>query len=116
MRKEDLKHDPELPYAFIYKGNLEARFHYETDANEFFECCGYGEVVNTTPKPKIPADAKYITWINQADNGEALIAFKYGHPDNKVWKVGWDYYDEADLISELIGDSEVVVLVPREDA
>jgi len=68
------------------------------------------------PAPKIPADASYITFCDIGDNGEERIAMKYGHPANKVWRMGFDTFDEADLVRDYIGDGLVTVLVRKEDS
>lgn len=114
----DLKYDPELPFAYLDHTGSEvyARFKHRSDAEVFRERCNFGRVVDTTPKPKIPEDAEYIIWEDPYDNGEERIARRYGHPANKVWRVGVDTLDELDLLNDWIGDAEVTVLVRKEES
>lgn len=124
----DIKYDPELPFAVTTKKYPEgtsyviARFNNEQDAVDWAESPFPGghedgtEVIDTTPKPKIPEGAEYITWSDPYDNGEERIAMRYGHPANKVWRVGVDTLDELHLLKDWIGDAEVTVLVRKEDS
>lgn len=58
----DLTYDPELPFAAVDTvGKVEARFKGESDAKIWIhDVAGYGRVVDTTPKPKIPEDAEFV--------------------------------------------------------
>lgn len=113
----DIKYDPELPYAVILigSGELNSRFKYFNEAKTHLGTATWLEIVDTTPKPKIPEDAQFITWSDPYDNGEERIAMRYGHPANKVWRVGVDTLDELDLLNDWIGDAEVTVLVRKEE-
>lgn len=104
----DLKHDSELPFAFLDTTGSEiyARFKHRSDAEVFRERCNFGRVVDTTPKPKIPEDSQHITW------GKKQIA--YSRYCDGLW-YGWEHgrgISEAELLT-WIGDDEVVVLVPK---
>lgn len=115
----DLKHDPELPFVAVGVSTREvfARFSNLEGAVSFSDDGPYVvEVIDTTPKPKIPEDAEYIIWEDPYDNGEERIARRYGHPANKVWRVDEDTLDELELLNEWIGDSEVTVLVRKEES
>lgn len=117
----ELKYDPELPFVVRIKFSEEilGRFQDLDDATQSLETiwASYGaEVIDTTPKPKIPEGAEYITWSDPYDNGEERIAMRYGHPANKVWRVGVDTLDELDLLNDWIGDAEVTVLVRKEES
>lgn len=111
----DIDYDPELPFAYLDNGNIQlyARFKHRSDAEVFRDRCNFGNIVDTTPKPKIPEDAEFIAWYDPSDNGEERIARRYGHPANKVWRIGWDTIEESELMS-YIGDAEVTVLVRKE--
>jgi hypothetical protein len=117
------EYDPELPFVVVrikegetgeFRPGIIARFRSRSDAIDMEEIFqpGWVEMVDTTPKPKIPAEATYITWV--AADREPRIAFRYGHPANKVWSLGVDWYPEGEL-EDVIGDNEVTVLVPKED-
>lgn len=112
----NIEYDSELPYAFLNTSKeVVARFSELWLAERFEREIAVGEVVDTTPKPKIPEDAEFITWSDPYDNGEERIAMRYGHPANKVWRVGVDTLDELDLLNDWIGDAEVTVLVRKEE-
>lgn len=64
--------------------------------------------------PIIPSDAVYITWLDPGDNGEDRIAMRYGHPANRVWRIGFDTLNEEELVRDFIGNALVTVLVPKE--
>lgn len=66
------------------------------------------------PERKIPEEAAYITWRDPAD-GEDRIALRYGHPANRVWRIGFDTFDEDDLVRDYIGDATVTVLIEAEE-
>lgn len=116
---DELKYDPELPFVAVGMSTREvfARFSNLEGAVAFSDDGPYVvEVIDTTPKPKIPEGAEYITWSDPYDNGEERIAMRYGHPANKVWRVGVDTLDELDLLNDWIGDAEVNVLVRKEES
>ncbi|QOC59408.1 hypothetical protein SEA_LIFES_83 [Microbacterium phage Lifes] len=73
------------------------------------ERIGVGEVIDTTPKPKIPEDAQHITW-----GTETLAYSRYVDDLWYGWNHGHGLSDEELL--EMIGDAEVTVLVRKEDA
>lgn len=100
-------YDPELPFLVVGKvtRTLYARFNDREDAVRFSPF--YCDVIDTTPKPKIPEDAKHITW------GRKNAA--YSRIDDRWY--GWtDTGLSEGAMLELIGDDEVTVLVPKEDS
>lgn len=112
MNKNDLKYDPEFPYLLV---NVDSEPHsrwalrYEAESYLQGNWEGYGRVIDTTPKPKIPEDAKHITW------GTKYVV--YSKFLDGLW-YGWNHgrgLTEEQLLG-WIGDSEVVVLVTKEDA
>lgn len=110
--KNDPKYDPDFPYAVTFGEYVAARFPADESgrANAIhYAQESVGQFVDTTPKPKIPAGAKHITW------GIQEVAYSK-HLDG-LW-YGWNHgrgLTEAELL-DLIDDDEVVVLIPKEDA
>lgn len=116
----DYPYDPELPYAVArikegeeaYPVGIIARFkdkHYAQDmVNEFTP--GWVELVDTTPKPKIPADAEFIFWCDGEER--PYYARRWSNPADKVWETddGFRVREESLLGEGWIGDAEVVVL------
>lgn len=106
----DLTYDPELPFVVIEGGQISGRFRMIDDANYWIhDVSGSGELIDTTPKPKIPEDAQHITW------GKKKIAYSR-HYDG-LW-YGWNHgrgLSEAELLT-WIGDDEVTVLVRKEES
>lgn len=113
----ELKYDPEFPYVYVTSDNTpEARFRVKSDADTFSDnYAGYGAVIDTTPTPKIPEDAEFIYYNSWANS--AHYAKRVGHPNNHVWETSnpTSTISEEDLLTR-IGDSEVTVLVRREDS
>lgn len=109
-------YDPELPYVVArikekepsYPVGIIARFKKWEDAQDMEDNFqpGWVELVDTTPAPKIPADAEFIFWVD----------FKWESPwygrrlNSGNWELDdGDVLDEEDLVKK-IGDAEVVVL------
>ena len=83
----------------------------KNNAKDFAER-GHGKFVDTTPKPKIPEDAEFITWTDPSTR-DAQVASRYGNPKNRFWKMRGGLLNEKELLKHWIGDAEVTVLVPR---
>lgn len=111
----DIKHDPELPFAFISTANREvARFADREIAARFGKEVMVGSVVDTTPKPKIPEDANYI-FVEDSD--QSVFAYRIVPPDgsNGWMTVGGGFMNDEELL-EYIGDEPVIVMIEKEDA
>jgi hypothetical protein len=112
----DIKYDPELPYAVILigSGELNSRFKYFNEAKTHLGTATWLEIVDTTPKPKIPEDAEFI-FVEDAE--QSVFAHREGPVDGKMlWLVPpCDFITESELIEDFIGDSEVTVLVRKEE-
>lgn len=112
----DLKHDPEFPYVVLIRedhgpDNILGKFSDIAYATQLKNAgiAALREVVDTTPKPKIPDDAQHITW------GKKQVAYSR-HYDG-LW-YGWNHgrgLSEAELLT-WIGDDEVTVLVHKEES
>lgn len=60
----DYEYDKNLPYVVVAHGVAQARFRTWRDAEGFLDGLNIsGFVTDTTPKPRVPFDAKYITWL-----------------------------------------------------
>lgn len=118
----DLKYDRELPFAVIVRGGEKngtvlGRFIDLFSAEQFRKAGEvFREIVDTTPKPKIPEDAEFIIWddgsylpqIAQRDSGPANLGWRYGAEEDYRW-----YSSES--LSREIGDAEVTVLVRKDE-
>lgn len=109
----DIDYDPELPFAYLDNGNIQlyARFKHRSDAEVFRDRCNFGNIVDTTPKPKIPDGAEFITWLM---NGANEVAIYVNFNPLKPWEWAGMYYSEENLLVE-IGDAEVTVLVRKDE-
>jgi hypothetical protein len=58
----DYAYDPDLPYVVPYGVGETARFSERTVAVRFSHEYTSHTVIDTTPKPRVPEDAKFITW------------------------------------------------------
>lgn len=107
--KTEYAYDPDFPYVVVWGEYGAARFESSINAASY-ATQSVGNVIDTTPKPKIPEGADFITWVDEAGQE---IAFRENFNPRKPWSFYGDYYSSEALI-ELIGDAEVTVLVPRE--
>lgn len=113
----DYEYDPDFPYVLV---NVDYRPHtrwaVKGEADRFLEkeWEGYGRVIDTTPRPKIPDDAEFVYYMSWANS--AHYAKRVGHPNNHVWETSnpTSNVSEEDLLIR-IGDAEVTVLVRKED-
>lgn len=113
----DIKYDPEFPFALVsIDGKVRARFAEYESASRYEREIVMGAVVDTTPKPKIPEDAEFVTWDNgsylpqiaQRDSGPANLGWRYGAEEDYKWY-------SSETLSREIGDAEVTVLVRKEE-
>lgn len=106
-----LTHDPEMPWVFRHSSGDKAlaRFRREADANLFASQYAYGSVVNTTPPPRIPEHARYITWTDSSFR--TMIACLASDDSKKTWRVTGETgtCKLSDLLN-YIGDAEITVL------
>lgn len=113
----DLKYDPELPIWVSYSSGDRpiARFRHMVDANRYRDLLmSEGVVIDTTPKPKIPEDAEFIFVEN---NDQSVFARREGIINGEMhWLIPGGYIMEAELVEDFIGDSEVTVLVRKEES
>ena len=115
----ELKYDPELPFVvrIRFSEELLGRFQVIEDATQFSETLWVGydtEVIDTTPKPKIPDDAEFI-FVEDGD--QSVFARREGIIAGEMhWLLPGAYVSEAALIEDFIGDAEVTVLVRKEDS
>lgn len=124
----DIKHDPELPFVVTTKKWPEgtsyviARFNNEEDAVNWAESPEPGshedgtEVIDTTPKPKIPEDTEFIL-VETEDVAKDI----YQRVEDKNEDSGFYWYRAVDSMAygheempDMIGDAEVTVLVRKE--
>jgi hypothetical protein len=106
----EIKYDPELPFAFISTANREvARFADREIAARFGKEVMVGRVVDTTPKPKIPEDAEFVTW-----RGDRNSILEFAEKTQGYWS--WSGLEISEIaLTEVIGDAEVTVLVRKEE-
>ena len=117
MTNELIKYDPEFPFAIIVADKTVAKFKGISQATSLFNLSGLNyEVIDTTPKPKIPEDAEFVQW-DASD--QSFYAMRYGKTDE--WWVTASghkedsFYYLSDLLI-LISDAEVTVLVRKEES
>ena len=60
------EYDENLPYVLVGSsdGAMYARFRGKGFAEEYVEDYPGLRIIDTTPKPRVPEDAKYITWLD----------------------------------------------------
>ena len=82
----DYKHDENLPYVVEREGRVIAKFEDRDDADEYAEEGNGCKVIDTTPKPRVPEDAKFITWFDSSD--ERRVARYWGGESRKWAEIG----------------------------
>lgn len=101
----DYKYDENLPYVVTdAEGEVLARFRYR-DVAEY--CMGESFVIDTTPKPRVPEDAKFITWLV---NGSARW---FAERSNGDWIVDGATYDLLEDLPGVTPDTVFTVLDER---
>lgn len=121
---EEIPYDEDLPFAvWRIKGDpinsafpagvVEVRFRMAFEAKAYVDEYGPGwvEMVDTTPKPRIPEDTEFIAWRR---GGGTNVAVLENFNPNKPWDWWGQYFSEEELLTE-IGDSEIIVLDRREE-
>lgn len=105
----DYEYDEKLPYVVVgaVTGRLSARFWSGVDAEEYALGHAYLEVINTTPKPRVPDDAAAIVWWL---NGCAYIARHDGLGD---WVLNGSSYDSPEDLPGVTPDTVFTVLEER---
>lgn len=78
--------DKGLPYVVEREGRVIAKFEGRDDAYEYAEEGGGCKVIDTTPKPRVPEDAKFITWFDSSD--ERRVARFWGGESRKWAEIG----------------------------
>lgn len=105
-------HDPDFPFLLVHKtAGVLAKFKTEQFAIDRSEGIAFADrysVVDTTPKPRIPVDAQFITWARYQ-----MKHFAYRYRDLWVYN-DKALYEEA-LLQDWVGDSKVIVLDPRQE-
>lgn len=109
---DELKHDPEFPFVVTNIGGvIIGRAINEFVANQLHKAMDkYGQVIDTTPKPKIPEDAEFIHYIKSGYD------FYVRQLEDGTWKSdGGSLYSYSEIL-ELVEDvAEVTVLVRKEE-
>lgn len=65
MTDTQYDYDSDLPYVATHTGVVIGRFSDEYWAEAFIESRRYGsdyKIIDTTPAPRVPEDASYVTW------------------------------------------------------
>ena len=109
----DYPYDPDLPFAVVIPGSetVYARFRLRGSAEDYAEDTEgstWANVIDTTPKPRIPDDAEFVCWQTSA-------GMYYAQRVEAEWQTdtgGWYTLDE--LLNEA-GDAEIIVLDRRKD-
>ena len=79
----DYEYDENLPYVVVgaVTGRLSARFRSGVDAEVYARGHAYLKLIDTTPAPRVPDDAKYIVWFGSS--AERHVAWYWGGESRK---------------------------------
>ena len=105
-------HDPDFPFLVVTTDEKQiAKFRSKFLAEGYRRISKTGavwEIIDTTPKPRIPVDALYITWVWANKQ-------KFAIRDRELfWDTNGFRFTENELLEE-IGDTEITVLDPRKE-
>lgn len=111
----ELTYDPELPFVVIEGGQISCKFRMIDDANYWIsDVSGMGEVIDTTPKPKIPEDAEFV-YVELKD-GPYYVRKR---ADGSWVDQTSSQFTSTDHLTRFLngeGDAEVTVLVRKEES
>lgn len=112
----EVTYDPEFPFVLQLGGVNYARFRNSADANESKALPGLrsAEMIDTTPKPKIPEDAEFV-YVELKD-GPYYVRKR---ADGSWVDQTSSRFTSTDHLTRFLkgeGDAEVTVLVRKEDA
>lgn len=109
-----LKYDPELPFVVLIREDqgddvILARCSTWDYANQLVKAGTlFREIVDTTPKPKIPEGAEFVTW-----RGDRNSILEFAEKTQGYW--AWSGLEISEIaLTEVIGDAEVTVLVRKD--
>lgn len=106
----DYEYDEDLPFVVVAHGVAQARFRTAGDAWGFLGGLHIsGSVIDTTPKPRVPDDAKFITWL---PNGSSRW---YAERRNGDWSVDGATYDTLEDLPGVTPDTVFTVLDARDE-
>lgn len=84
-------YDPDLPYVVVRDGiDLVAKFAEQDAADHFASQRFHHKVIDTTPAPRVPEDARFITWKVAYGSGSDRA---YAERDGDQW-----FSDEGDRL------------------
>lgn len=106
----DYEYDENLPYVVVAHGVAQARFRTRRDAEGFLDGLHIsGFVIDTTPKPRVPAGTRFITWLGRSG------ARWYAERRGGVWIAdGGVGVGDMDLLPGVTPDTVFTVLDARE--
>ena len=109
----DYPYDPDLPFAVVAVGSglVHARFRFREGA-ESYAGTAWADVIDTTPKPRIPEDAEFIYW--QTESGTGYYA-RWDEAESEWQLHTGARYTLNDLLDRA-GDAEIIVLGRKDDA
>ena len=108
----DYPYDPDLPYVVTYRDVLQGRFATFDLAHRFVRSDdrlpGY-RISDTTPKPRVPEDAQWITWYSRQHRAH-YVALNEG-PDS--WTIAEVYEGPLEDLPGVTPDTVFTVLDER---
>lgn len=109
MLIEEASHDPEYPVLLIHdSGKIIGKFIDATQASKAARATTYWRTYDTTPKPRIPGDAGFVTWY-----APGLHRNRMAWLEIDLWRVDGTVTCGFSELLDLIGDAEITVLDPR---
>lgn len=105
----DYEYDKNLPYVVEYLSEAVARFREFDEADAWAGGARNHRIINTNPKPRVPADAKFITWLV---NGSARW---FAERRIGSWSVDGATYDTLEDLPGVTPDTVFTVLDERQD-
>lgn len=110
----DYEYDPDLPYVVegVRDGDMYARFRDKGFAEEYVEDFAGLRFIDTTPKPRVPKDAEWITWLDST--GKRRTAWYWGGESRKWMDMRTQIAFALEDLPDVTPDTVFTVLDERE--
>lgn len=106
----EYKYDENLPYVVEYLSEAVARFREFDEADAWAGGARNHRIIDTSPKPRVPEDAKFVTWCGR-DGGR-----RFAERTSNGWEiVGYGLISAIENLPGVTPDTVFTVLDERKN-